>query len=137
MKRYEAVRGLHTTCYRLVQSYSGVQDFFVLPATASYRDVARYCLAKHSCVNKYSTYQYVPVCTCTYQYVPEHAGSYQNVQSSTSTTSTYQYIPVQIGIYQYTPVHTITYQYIPVHTSSDQGSKKVQMGFEPVIFCIL
>jgi hypothetical protein len=68
MKRYEAVRGLRTTCYRLVQSYSGVQEFFVLPATASYLDVARYGLAKHSCVIKYSTYQYIPVCTgmCCY-----------------------------------------------------------------------
>jgi hypothetical protein len=76
MKLYEAVRGLRTTCYRLVQSYSGVQDFLVLPATASYCDVARYGLAKHSCVIKYSTYQYIPVCTGTYWYVPEHAGSY-------------------------------------------------------------
>ncbi len=94
MKRYEAVRGLRTTCYRLVPSYSGVQDFFIRFPTASYCDVARYGLAKHSCVIKYSTYQYIPVCTCTYWYVPEHTGSYQNIHSHTSTTSTYQYIPV-------------------------------------------
>jgi hypothetical protein len=74
---------------------------------------------------------------------------YQNMQVHTKTfiavpvqqvhTSTYQYILVHISIYQYTPVHTSAYQYIPVHTSSDesdQGSKKVQMGFEPVTFCI-
>ena len=30
-----------------------VQDLLVLPATASYCDVARYGLAKHSCVIKY------------------------------------------------------------------------------------
>ena len=135
MKRYEAVRGLRTTCYRLVPSYSGVWDFFVRFPTASYCDVARCSLAKHYCVVKYSTYQYIPVCTCTYLYVPEHTGSYQNVHCHTSTTSTYQYIPVHVSIYPYTPVHTSTSQYIPVHPISDQGSKKVQTGFEPIIFC--
>ncbi len=49
-----------------------VLDFLVLPATASYCDVARYGLAKHSCIIEYSTYQYIPVSTCTYWYVPEH-----------------------------------------------------------------
>ncbi len=43
--------------YSLVSFHSGVRDFLVLPATASYCDVARYCSAKHSCVIKYSTYQ--------------------------------------------------------------------------------
>ncbi len=50
-----------------------VLDFLVLPATASYYNVARYGLAKQSCVIKYSTYQYIAVCTSTYLYVPEHA----------------------------------------------------------------
>jgi hypothetical protein len=69
-----------TASYCDVARYSDclakVLDFLVLPATAFYCDhcdVARYGLAKHSCVIKYSTYQSIPVCTSTYWYVPEHA----------------------------------------------------------------
>ncbi len=47
------------------------------------------------------------------------------------------YVPVHTGSYWYILVHTSTYQYIPVHTYADQGSKKMQTGFEPEIFCIL
>ncbi len=62
----------HTASY-------GVQDFLVQPATASYCDVARYGSGKHSCVIKYSTYQYILVCARTYAYVLEHTGSYQYI----------------------------------------------------------
>ncbi len=48
----------------------------------------------------------------------------------------YQYMQAHASIYQYIPAHTGTYHYIPVHTYADLGSKKVQTGFEPEIFCI-
>ncbi len=78
IRLYQAVAsGMKASC-SLVQFHSGVLDFFVLTATASYCDVARYCLAKHSCVIKYSTYQYI-----CWQYVQVHTGMYQNMQVHT------------------------------------------------------
>jgi hypothetical protein len=69
-------------------------------------------------------YWYIPVYTLTCKYILVH-------------TITYQYIPACTRLYLYILVHTSTYQYIPVHTYPDQGSKKMQTVFEPVIFCIL
>ena len=72
-------------------------------------------------------YLYIPVYTVTYKYRLVH-------------TSTYQYKHVCARTYWfilYILVHTSTYQSIPVHTHADQGSEKMQTGFELEIFCIL
>ncbi len=71
-----------------------------------------------------------------YQYVQVHTVMYQNIQVHTKTFIAVPVRQVHTSTYQYMLVYTSTLQYIQVHPSSDQGSKKVQTGFEEVIFCI-
>ena len=51
-----------------------------------------------------------------------------------------QYIQVQTSTYQHIPAHACIFWLVLVCTSIDQqflDSKKLQTGFEPMIFCIL
>ena len=82
-------------------------------------------------------YWYTAVHTSTYGFILTGDCVYLYIQLYTVTC---KYISVHTSSYQFIlkhMVHTGTYQYIPVHTFPDLGSKKMQTGFEPVIFCIL
>ncbi len=86
------------------------------PCTVSYCGVARYASARHSCVIKYSTYQYVPGCTHMYLVVPVCTRTYcftPKLPVWQVHTSTFQYTYVCTRTYRHIPVHTSTYQYIP------------------------
>jgi hypothetical protein len=80
-----------------------------------------------------STYCFILTGECVYLYIQLYAvtGKYMSVH-----TSSYQFILVPACTRSYWNILS-TYQYIPVHTFPDLGSKKMQTGFEPVIFCIL
>jgi hypothetical protein len=80
-----------------------------------------------------STYCYILTGECVYLYIPVYPLTYKY---RLVHTGTYQYKHVCTCTYWYILVHTGTYEYIPVHTYADLGSKKMQTGFEPEIFCI-
>ncbi len=147
IRRYKEVQSLVPWCiclYRLIQGYRAFGYFIVLPCTVMYRVTGNQGIGVLEIRRNDGMYQYVLVHTSTYCFILTGECVYWYIQVYTVTykyipvhTSTYQYIPACTRSYLYILVHTSTYQYIPVHTYPNQGSKKMQTGFEPVIFCIL
>jgi hypothetical protein len=101
--------------YLLVPSYSGVQDFWVLPCTALYCDVSTNGKSRNCCVVNYSMIWFILVHTSTYSYIPTRECVYQYILAHTCT---YLHVPAHTCTYRYILVHTRTYKYIPVHTST-------------------
>ena len=89
--------------YLLVPTYSGVQDFWVLPCTALYCDVSTNGKSRNCCVGNKSIYWFILVHTSTYCCI-------------LTGECVYLYIPVFIVTYKYISVHTSSYQHIPACT---------------------
>ncbi len=142
--------------YLLIQVYRTFGYFIVLPCTVMYRVTGNQGIAVSEIRVNDGMYLYVLDRTSSYWYMLLHTYRWMCVLVHTSiycNSVTYKNIPVHTSTYQYIPactctyyfilfngfvqVHTSTYRYISVHTWPDQGSKKMQTGFEPVIVCIL